>query len=428
MIRVTQLESGVRLVTEKIPYVRSVSIGIWAGAGAATEPVHLSGISHFTEHMMFKGTTRRTAFQIAEAIDSIGGTINAFTGKEATCYYVKAIDDTFEEAADVLVDMILHSEFAEEEMKKERSVILEEIKMSKDNPDELAVEEATDLVFRGQALGNSVLGTKESLDRIDSGIMRAYVDSHYTPDRLVISVAGNFSEKKVHDYFENAFSEWKEKKPPRGKEEEKLREEVPAVQGDREQEERQDVPFPFTKLIKRDIEQSHLCMATKGMRFGDKRYFTMSILNNTVGGSMSSRLFQHIREDKGLAYSVYSMTGFYRAGGYFAIYAGVSHDKVGAALEAVESELRNLKTKGIGAEELESSRAQMKASYLFSQESTAGRMFKNGKNVLLLDRTYDSETLIRGFDQVTMKDIDELKELICSLSTYSIVGVTTDEA
>ena len=404
MVITRTLSSGIRMVMEQTSYVQSVAIGIWVKAGAIDENPKYAGVSHYIEHMMFKGTQNRTAREIASDIDRIGGQINAFTGKEATCYYVKAIYSNYKQAADVICDMLSNSLFDKEEMKKERMVICEEIKMTQDAPDELSHETVTSLVFKGNPLGKSIIGTPTSLNRITRNIMIDYVNREYTRDHIVISVAGNFDIDDVCAYFE-----------------EKLCDLAPT----KEKKSHENIAYaPSFKTITKDIEQSHLCMATKGLSLDDDRTYAFGILNNVMGGSMSSRFFQNIREQKGLAYSVYSMQGNFSHDGYFNIYAGISHDKIKDAIYGIKDELDALAKTGITKEELESSREQLKASYIFGQENVAGRMFKNGKNVLLGNRVKEAEEIIAGYDAVTMEDIEAVKTLICDMDQYSAALVT----
>ncbi|MGN0659442.1 MAG: M16 family metallopeptidase [Emergencia sp.] len=406
MVITRELSSGIRVVMEQIPYVQSVAIGIWVKAGAVDEEEKNSGISHFIEHMMFKGTESRTARQIAEDIDRIGGQINAFTGKEATCYYVKAISSSYKKAADVLADMLESSLLDRQEMNKERQVICEEIKMTRDTPDDLAHDTVTSLVFRGKPLGRSIIGTPSSLKRITRNVMKDYLQRQYTRDSIVISAAGNFDADDFCAFFENRLTGCAPSRPPR-----------PQSEGEY---------APSCRVITRDIEQSHICLAAKGIALDDPRYYAFSILNNIMGGSMSSRFFQNIREEKGLAYSVYSMLGCFSTDGYFNIYAGVSHDRIADAVMAIREELSHLEAEGVTQEELDSSREQLKASYIFSQENVAGRMFKNGKNTLLLGRNTTAEEIIAGFDSVTMDDIGEISHMICDFSAYCGAVVTKD--
>lgn len=404
MVVTRTLSSGIRMVMEQTSYVQSVAIGIWVKAGAVDEDPKYAGISHYIEHMMFKGTENRSAREIASDIDRIGGQINAFTGKEATCYYVKAIYSNYKQAADVICDMLSNSLFDKEEMKKERMVICEEIKMTQDAPDDLSHETVTSLVFKGNPLGKSIIGTPTSLNRISRNVMVDYVNREYTRDNIVISVAGNFDMDDVCAYFEEKLGNLAPSKAPKNQE--------------------TVLYTPSYKTITKDIEQSHLCMAVKGLSLDDDRYYAFSILNNVMGGSMSSRFFQNIREQKGLAYAVYSMQGNFSHDGYFNIYAGISHDKIKDAICGIKDELDVLARNGITGEELESSREQLKASYIFGQENVAGRMFKNGKNALLGNRVKEAEEIIAGYDAVTMEDVEQVKYLICDVEKYSAALVT----
>lgn len=407
MITTKQLSSGVRIVLEQIPYVQSTAIGIWVRTGAVDESEKYAGISHFIEHMMFKGTARRSARQIAEDIDRIGGQINAFTGKESTCYYVKAVSSSYKKAADVIIDMLTSSLLDRQEMNKERQVICEEIKMTLDSPDDLAHDTITSLIFKGNPLGKSIIGTPTSLKRITHNVMEKYLREEYTRDNIVISVAGNFDEGDVCEYFDEKLLELKAEKAEKDVD---------------------HVPYsPSCRTIVKDIEQSHLCLATKGISLDDERYYPFMILNNIMGGSMSSRFFQDIREEKGLAYSVYSMAGAFSNDGYYNIYAGVSHDKIKDAIFGIRDELAELAEKGVTKEELESSREQLKAGYVFGQENVAGRMFRNGKNTILCGKVFPQEEVIDSFNRVTMEDIEKVKTLICDFSNYSAVAVTKNK-
>lgn len=403
-IDIRTLDCGVRVVMEKIPYVKSAAMGIWVKNGAVDESPEVSGISHFIEHMMFKGTEKRNARQIAEDIDKIGGQMNAFTGKEATCYYVKTISTNLLEGADVLLDMINNALFDSREMTKERQVICEEIKMIEDQPDDLAHDTATEIVFKGAALGNSIIGTQSSLKKITGPVIRAYKDASYTRDSIVVSVAGNFDEEQFCSYLSDKFEKLKASKKQREKEE------VPHT--------------PKFKVVKKDIQQSHICLATRSVAMDDPRYYTFSVINNIMGGSMSSRFFQNIREEKGLAYSVYSMNSVFTDMGYYNIYAGVSHDKIKAAIDGIREELDILDRGGVTEEELSMSKEQLKSSYIFGLENVASRMFNIGKNLLLLGKVHDAEEVIKGIDDVTKEDIEKIKPMICNIENYSAVCVT----
>lgn len=403
-IEIRKLDCGVRVVMETIPHVQSAAIGIWVKTGAVNETSKYAGVSHYIEHMMFKGTENRNAREIAADIDKIGGQMNAFTSKESTCYYVKVLKDNFEKGAEVLLDMLSNSLFDKIEMDKERQVICEEIKMIEDQPDDLAHDVVSEILFKGNPLGNSIIGTPSSLNRISRKVLTEYFDTQYTRDSIVVSVAGNINPDQVCAYLEDKFDKLSASKPVH---------------------ENGYTPYEKKhKVIVKDIQQSHLCLATRAISLIDPRYYAFSVLNNVMGGSMSSRLFQNIREEKGLAYSVYSMLSCFSSDGYFNIYAGVSHDKIGAAIGGIREELEILGSQGITEEELSASREQLKSSYIFGQENVASRMFAIGKNLILLDRVFTPEEVLEGLNAVTMDDIEEVKKTLCDMSSYSAVAVT----
>lgn len=404
MIQTKTLNCGTTVVMEKIPYVQSVALGIWVKAGAADEPADIAGVSHYIEHMMFKGTEKRSAREIAADVDKIGGQFNAFTGKEATCYYIKTLSANLDRAAEILLDMILNSKMDEEEMRKEKSVIKEEIKMIQDTPDDDAHDTVCELVFKGRPLGNSVIGTPETLDRIDRNVLMDYLHREYTRDSLVLAIAGNFDEDTVCSMFEDRLTKLEASKNEK-------------TQGTE--------PYqPGYKVKVKDIEQSHISLAVPGVALEDERYYAMGLLSNIMGGSMSSRLFQNIREQKGLAYSVYSVTSSFSNGGYFNIYAGVAHEKAAEAVAAIREELETLKKAGVTAEELSTAKEQMKSSYIFGQENVTGRMFSIGKNMCVSRKIHTPEDVIEGFNRVTLEDIQRVAAGVCDLRKYCGVAVT----
>jgi predicted Zn-dependent peptidase len=403
MIKTKTLNCGVRLVTEEIPHMKSVSLGVWVRAGAARESAGHAGISHFIEHMMFKGTGKRTAKRIAEDVDRIGGHINAFTGKEATCYYLKTLSGSFAEGAEILSDMLLSSALADEETDKERRVILEEIKMIDDSPEDDVHDRLGEMVFRGSPLAKSVLGVPSTLARIKPATMRAYMKRFYTTGNVVLAVAGGFDAGEAENELEKLFSGL-----PGGSE--------PVTD-----ETNEHVPSYRSKV--KDIEQSHICMGVKGVPLGDDRHYGMAMLNNIMGGSMSARLFQNIREQKGLAYSVYSSSGSFAADGIFSIYAGVGHDKVRETVEAVVDELEKLKRGGVTRDEIDMAKVQMKSHYIFGLENVNGRMSSIGKNFLLLNRTFTPDEVIAKIDGVTLESLNEIAEMITDPKRYSCVVI-----
>ena len=404
MITIKKLNCGTTVIMEKTERVQSAALGIWVKAGASDEWDDVSGVSHFIEHMMFKGTETRTAKQIAEDVDKIGGVFNAFTGKEATCYYIKTLSSNICKGAEILLDMLTGSRFDQEEMDRERKDICEEIKMVKDPPDDDVYDTISELVASGNPLGRSILGTPESLAGIDRSKLVDYRDQMYARDSIVVAVAGNFDEEAIEAIFEDRLTSLRAEKPKK---------------------EIQLKPYQQSFNVKvRDIEQTHICLATPGIALDDPRYYTFVLLNSIFGGSMSSRLFQNIREQKGLAYSVCSMNLFSSYWGFFSIYAGVSPEKTEEALDAIHYELDTLREGGVTEEELAMAKEQMKSSYIFGLESVNSRMFSIGKNKLLLDRVYSEEEVLSSFDKVTREDIREAAEMIGDYSSYCGAAVT----
>ena len=404
MVKTVKLKCGTTLIMDKTDYVQSAALGIWVRTGAADENDSVSGVSHYIEHMMFKGTDNRTAKEIASDVDKIGGMFNAFTGKEATCYYIKTLSSNIYAGAEILLDMLTGSRFDQEEMDKERKVICEEIKMVKDSPDDDVYDTISELVASGNPLGRSILGTPESLAGIDRAKLTAYYSEKYARDSIVIAVAGNFDEERIAELFESRLTSLREKKVT------------------------QDFtlkPYRQSFDVKvRDIEQTHICLATPGISMADDKYYAFVLMNSIFGGSMSSILFQNIREEKGLAYTVCSMNVFSSYTGFFSIYAGVAHDKAEATLDAVRHELEMLKKDGVTAEELSMAKEQVKSSYIFGLENINSRMFSIGKNKLLLDRVYSPEEVLSEFDKVTQDDIKQAAEMIGDYSSYCAASVT----
>lgn len=399
MIINTKLSSGVDVIMEKIPYVRSTSVGVWVKAGSVNENGKNYGISHFIEHMMFKGTRTRSAKQIAEEVDMLGGQINAFTGKESTCYYVKTLDENIEKAVAVLFDILFHSVFDQEEMEKEKQVVFEEINMHDDSPEDEIHDIFYEAVFDHHPLGSQILGTKEILASLTREDLNAYVADNYTTGNVVISVAGNFDQQRILEVFEESFKELSRNKQK-------------TVDYD-------STYVPGFRFKEKDIEQSHICMGVRGITLHDDLHYAYAVVSSILGGSMSSRLFQSIREERGMAYSVYSYLSAYTADGTFSIYAGVGQDKLPEVIELIREELLLLKKKGITKEEFQGAREQLKSSYIFSLESVSGRMASIGKSQLLLNRVYTPEESLQQISDVTMEEIEYVIEKFTDLSQFS---------
>jgi predicted Zn-dependent peptidase len=399
MTEIRKLKCGLRMVLEEIPYVESVTAGIWVKAGCVDEDDTCRGISHFIEHMMFKGTGTRTARQIASDIDALGAQINAFTSKESTCYYVRSLSSNLSQTCGILIDILTDSQFSPEEMKKEKQVVKEEIKMVEDSPEDDVQDLLYEVLFKGEPLSGSILGTPESLDSFTHDDLKNYIAKEYSLDNIVVSVAGNFNADEVCAQFEHRLSC------------------MTAVKPERKAESMIYVPS-FTGKVK-DIEQSHICLGTKALKFDDNDSYVLSILNNIMGGSMSSRLFQNIREEKGMAYTVYSYTASHDKDGFYAISAGVAHDKIEDTVHAVCEELDRLASEGVTEKELEISKQQMKGGLIFSLENTSNRMVLNGKYALFRNRVRTAEEAISAIDSITMDDIMRVAGMITDTSKYS---------
>lgn len=386
MHRKFTLSNGLRVVCEKIPYVRSVSTGIWVKTGSRDENQENNGISHFVEHMLFKGTKTRNAAQIAECIDNIGGQINAFTGKECTCFYARTLDDHIGTALDVLSDMFFNSIFDPKDIALEKQVILEEISMYEDSPEELVHDLLSETVWRGSSIGKPILGTRESLKNIDRRMIKEYMGERYIQPNTVISVAGNFDEKQLEALLEKYFGAWE---PKSGK-----------------TQESQHVEFrPETSIREKDTEQVHICIGFEGIKSGDDDIYPLLAVNSILGGGMSSRLYQKIREEKGLVYSIYSYPTTYTDTGLFTIYAGMKPENLGEVMKLIEEEIAVIGEKGITRAELERAREQMKGNYILGLESTSSRMNSIGKSELLLGYIYTPDEILEKIDSITMDDI-----------------------
>lgn len=389
MLQKETLINGIRIVTEEIPYVNSVSIGIWIKVGSRYENYENNGISHFIEHILFKGTKSRSAKDIANSIDKIGGQLNAFTSKECTCFYSKVLDTHFDTALDVLADMFFNSNFDCEEIDKERGVVLEEINMYEDTPEDLVHDLFSQAVWSGNPLGMSILGTEESLGNLNREKIIQYFNENYCPNNIVISVVGNFKQ----EYVINKIKAYFEKAEQCSKADANIV--IPSFE-------------PEYTLKSKDTEQVHLCMGFNGVDIKSKAFYPLLVLNNVLGGAMSSRLFQKIREDRGLAYSVFSYPSSFEDCGLFSIYAGSKPDNLKSVTELIMEEIYKIKDTGISEEELYDSKEQLKGSYILGLESTSGRMISIGKSELLLDKIYLPAEILTKIDMVDMDSVNSI--------------------
>jgi len=409
MYRKSILPNGVRVVSEAIPYVKSVTLGIWVGTGSRSEEEHNHGISHFIEHMVFKGTNNRSAKDIAETVDEVGGQLNAFTGKEYTCYYIKVLDTHLELALDVLSDMLLSSNFDGEDINREREVVLEEVHMYEDTPDELVHDIHLSHIWAGHALGRNILGTIPSIEKFDNSLIREYYNEFYTPDNIVIAAAGNLNHERLEELAERYFGK---------------------MTGNRQQ--KQIAPpkiVPVNTVQIKAIEQVHLCLGTTSVSQSSPDIYTMHILNNILGGGISSRLFQSIREDKGLAYSIYSYQTNYSDCGLFTIYAGTRPSNTAQVTELIWQNITELKAQGITPRELTKTKEQLKGSLLLGLESSSSRMSRIGKMELTLGKYITLDEIVTKIDKVSLEDLRQITQELFIPETlcFTALGPVTEE-
>ncbi|WP_054635337.1 pitrilysin family protein [Thalassobacillus sp. C254] len=384
MVNKITLDNGVRIVSEQIESLRSVSIGIWVGTGSRNEEKEENGISHFLEHMFFKGTEKRNPQEIAESFDQIGGQVNAFTSKEYTCFYAKVLDEHAPKALDVLSDMFFHSTFDTEELVKEKNVVLEEIKMVDDTPDDIVHDILGEASYGNHPLGLPILGTADTLNAFSRETLQGYLERYYTGENVVISIAGNIKEDMI-DQISTIFSELKPKGADKNIEK-------PA--------------FLTNKMAReKETEQAHLCLGYPGVPAGDESIYALALLNNVLGGSMSSRLFQEIREKRGLAYSVFSYHSSFQDNGMLTIYGGTAPDHLDELFDATVNCIKDLRKKGLTKKELTNGKEQLKGNLMLSLESSNSRMSRNGKNELLLGYHRSLDEVIQQINKVTEEDV-----------------------
>lgn len=379
--------SGLRLVVKKIDGVLSVSMGILAGTGSCFETGAENGISHFIEHMMFKGTAKRSAFEISDAMDCIGAQVNAFTSKDITCYYAKSTTDHAGEAFEILSDFVLNSIFPEEEMEREKGVVLEEIAMNEDTPDDLCLDVLAEAYFGEEGYGRPILGPAENVKNFTRKNLFDYIAERYNPENLVVSFAGNidvnYAAELVEKYFESALQKRKfaERKKP--------------------------LALAHKSLFKtKDIEQAHIAFAYPSLAREDELMDAALVVNAVLGGGMSSRLFQKVREQMGLAYTVYSYISSFTEGGLLTVYAGVNPSNVAKAQDAIEGVIAEFCKNKLTQDELARGREQLKSSLVLAQENSASQMLAYGKYMLYNDAVLDFEKRVRGIEAITMEDCE----------------------
>ncbi|TCT15044.1 putative Zn-dependent peptidase [Natranaerovirga pectinivora] len=400
MINTNTLDNGIKVVLEKMDSVRSVAVGVWVRTGSVFEDLENNGISHFIEHMLFKGTKNRTAKQIAEDMSAIGGHLNAFTAKEYTCYYAQTLDEHIEIAMEILGDMLQNSLFADEDIEKEHTVILDEIDMYEDSPEDIAHDLFQQNVWQGQSLGYNILGTKENIKKIKRDELLKYFNENYYGQNIVISVAGNFEETKIMNALNEIFKD---------------------IPSDIENEMVYNPEYNKSFIYKdKDIEQAHLCLGFPGIDYLSKDLYTLAILNTVLGGGMNSRLFQSIREEKGLAYSIYSYTSTYKYTGLLYIYAASNPIYVEEVFVQIKEEIKKLRENLITEEELNKIKEQLKSNYIIGLESTNSKMSSNGKSIILLGRVKTQDEIIEKLNSVTLDDFKVLTDKILQYDKLSL--------
>ncbi len=405
MYRKLILNNGIRLVTERIPTLKSVTVGMWVNAGSRDESPQQAGYSHFIEHMFFKGTTTRSATDISREIDALGGELNAFTTRETTTFYVKVLDQHVPKALDLLSDLCHRSRFGPKEIEKEKQVVLEEIRMVQDDPEDLVQELHTRLVMGRHPLSRPILGQEATIVRLRRQDLLDYIETHYRPQEMVLAVAGNFDQRQLEKKMASAFGSRRQttNAPPRKRW-------PPEICGG-------------VIMKRKPLEQVHLCVGLKGIPTGHKDRYTAYMLNSVLGGSVSSRLFQEVREKRGLAYSIYSFLSGYSDWGTITIYAGTRAREVERVLDLIRREIRRMAANGIERSELKRTKDQIKGNLMLSLESSHSRMNKLAKDELVTGTHTSLEDMLSEIDAVTEQQIFRVAQELFAPGTMAITGL-----
>lgn len=393
---------GVKVVTCKIPYAYSVYIGIWVKAGSMYENKTINGISHFIEHMVFKGSKLRSARQIAEEMDSIGGQLNGFTEKESTCFYIKVLNTHVKQGLDILFDMVFNPAFKKEDIEKEKQVIFEEILTELDSPEDLAYNLLAKTIWRGHPLSLPVLGTISTIKKLNEEQIVNYYNNHYSKDNIVISIAGNF-DNNIYEILQKYLS--------------KIQRNNIVSQS----------TFPIwhknKSFYEKDFEQVNLCIGLPGITYDFKKAYALAIINNAFGGGMSSRLFQKIREDKGLVYSIYSYPSLYDQAGVFSIFASMKANNFKKVYDLILQEIEEVHLNGLIKEEIDKFKEQLRINVLMDLDSISGRMSAIGKSLLLFNKVHTVEEILQTIDNLTYEEINDLAKKIINPNNISIAVV-----
>lgn len=391
MFNMYTLKNGLRVVTEKIEHLNSISVGVMVQNGSRNESHDVNGISHFIEHMFFKGTEKRTSKEVMEEIENVGGQINAFTSKEATCYYIKALNTHLDLSLDILSDILLNAQFDPDEIEKEKGVVIEEINMSQDSPEDVLDDAHSRACFGNNPLGNPILGTADLVRSFTREKIVNYIKEKYTPYNSVISVCGKFDDDELKALIEKNFGEWKSETVYKPNYENAI------VQVD-------------SKYAKKDIEQLHISLGLEGIPYGDDHNYSLVILNNILGGGASSILFQKVREELGLCYSIGSYLQPFQGVGTLNIYAGLNKNYGEKALEVIDREISTFAKNGITDRQLEVNKEKIKANFILGLESTSSRMFSNAKSYLFRNHIRTQEFVIDKIDKINKDDIQYILE------------------
>lgn len=392
MYNLFTLNNGLKVVVENIEHFNSVSVGLWVENGSRNENSINNGVSHFIEHMLFKGTANRNSKQIAEEIENVGGQINAFTGKEATCYYIKTLDSHLELGLELLSDMLFNSLFNEEDIEKEKGVIIEEINMSEDSAEDVLMDLHAEAVWGKDGLSLPILGTENTVKSFNKEMIISYLKSYYIPENCVISICGKIDMKKIENIVEKYFGNW--------------------------QYDNKNITMYSTPEIlnnnyfrRKDIEQLHINLGMPGLKIGDDDLYTLILLSNMLGGGAASILFQKIREELGICYSIYLYMSSHVNNGLVNVYAGLNPKYIKEAIDVILNEVNKFSKENITNEKLQKSKEQLKGNYILGLESTSSRMFSNGKSVLFLNKINTPSDVIKKIDKIDMESVERVKEL-----------------
>ncbi len=405
MYRKLVLDNGVRVVTERIPTLKSVTVGVWVNTGSRDEQPSQAGYSHFIEHMFFKGTRSRSAIQISREIDGLGGEMNAFTTRETTTFYVKILDQQLPQALELLADLFHHSRFDPKEVEKEKQVVLEEIRMVQDDPEDLVQELHTGQILGRHPLGRSILGREETIRNLRRSDLLGYIDAHYDPSQTVIAIAGNFEQAKVERLVARRFGKTR-----------------PVNSGSKPARRPPDVHGGVLTKQK-PLEQVHLCLGLRGVAAGHRDRYAVYALNSVLGGSMSSRLFQEVREKRGLVYSIYSFLSGYSDVGTITVYAATRPKEVNRVVDLICREIRRINKTGIERKELDRAKNQMKGSLMLSLESSHSRMSKLAKDELIYGRRTSLADMVAHIDHVTPEEVYTVGRQLFALNQLAITGL-----